>query len=390
MTGERVFVVGLGLASFASAFGMRIVDPAVPRIAEHFGIMVQTATLLATAFSVAYAVGQPFIGPYGDAVGKVRVIRWCVAILVVGHAICAIAPSFETLLLLRGLTGIAGGGIIPVCLAVVGDRIPIERRQIVMGRFLTMLIIGQMAGATSAGLLADAISWRAGFAAASLVAIAASVAVAYSGLRDVDPPRPFRVSELPSRYRIVFSNPKAAILYAIMIIEGAVIFGLMPYVAAILAERFGIGSTEAGIVIGAVSIGGIVYGLAVPFFMRRLGAPGMLIGGGVIAGTMLIAFALSPSWILDAAIFSAVGFGFFMMHNTLQTYATEVAPAARGAAVSLFAGFFFVGHALGPIAIGFAKDQVGVMPVLIALGLIMATLGPAARVLLLSGDQRPR
>ncbi len=102
--------------------------------------------------SVAYAVGQPFIGPYGDAVGKVRVIRWCVAILVVGHAICAIAPSFETLLLLRGLTGIAGGGIIPVCLAVVGDRIPIERRQIVMGRFLTMLIIGQMAGATSAGL----------------------------------------------------------------------------------------------------------------------------------------------------------------------------------------------------------------------------------------------
>ncbi len=187
----------------------------------------------------------------------------------------------------------------------------------------------------------------------------------------------------------MFSNPKAAILYAIMIIEGAVIFGLMPYVAAILAERFGIGSTEAGIVIGAVSIGGIVYGLAVPFFMRRLGAPGMLIGGGVIAGTMLIAFALSPSWILDAAIFSAVGFGFFMMHNTLQTYATEVAPAARGAAVSLFAGFFFVGHALGPIAIASqGSGRRHARPD--RAGPDHGDARPRGAVLLLSGDQRPR
>ena len=43
------------------------------------------------------------------------------------------------------------------------------------------------------------------------------------------------------------------------------------------------------------------------------------------------------------------GFGFYSIHNSLQTQATELAPQNRGAAVALHAFFFFLGQSIGPL-----------------------------------------
>jgi predicted MFS family arabinose efflux permease len=71
------------------------------------------------------------------------------------------------------------------------------------------------------------------------------------------------------------------------------------------------------------------------------------------------------------------GIGFYMIHNSLQTQATELAPDARGAAVALHAFFFFLGQACGPIMyqIGFTTfGQLSQVPMLLT-GTAMATLG---------------
>jgi predicted MFS family arabinose efflux permease len=46
------------------------------------------------------------------------------------------------------------------------------------------------------------------------------------------------------------------------------------------------------------------------------------------------------------------GMGYFTMHGTIQTRATELNPRARASAVSLFAFTFFLGQGTGPIAMG--------------------------------------
>ena len=56
-----------------------------------------------------------------------------------------------------------------------------------------------------------------------------------------------------------------------------------------------------------------------------------------------------------------MGLGFYMMHNTLQTHATQMAPERRGAAVSSFAACFFLGQSAG---VGVAGLLVGVLVVL--------------------------
>jgi predicted MFS family arabinose efflux permease len=75
------------------------------------------------------------------------------------------------------------------------------------------------------------------------------------------------------------------------------------------------------------------------------------------------------------ASFVAIGLGLYMIHNSLQTQATELAPGERGAAVSLHAFFFFLGHAAGPVLYRLGIQNVGARASVLLAGAVMAALG---------------
>ena len=162
----------------------------------------------------------------------------------------------------------------------------------------------------------------------------------------------------------------------------AAAFGILPYVAAILSRRLGTGSAEAGLVIAGFGIGGVVFAVVIRVVFQRLGAARMGRLGGLAGAAAVIAFALPLPWIWDAALFVVFGFFYYMLHNTLQALAADLAPSARGSAVSLFAFSMFTAQGLGPIVVGQMLDAAAPMPVLIGLGLVLAGVGlTAERVL---------
>ncbi|MEO8278670.1 MAG: MFS transporter, partial [Ideonella sp.] len=56
--------------------------------------------------------------------------------------------------------------------------------------------------------------------------------------------------------------------------------------------------------------------------------------------------------------------GFYMMHNTLQTHATQMAPERRGAAVAAFSACFFMGQSVGVGLAGLLLQQVGIIAII--------------------------
>lgn len=118
------FLAVLGLAAFASAFSLRVVDPMLNILAADLKVSLQHVALLASAFTLPYATMQLFFGPIGDAVGKVRLVRFNLSMLAVGLALSAVATGDDMLLVTRAISGAFAGGIIPVVLATVGDRVP--------------------------------------------------------------------------------------------------------------------------------------------------------------------------------------------------------------------------------------------------------------------------
>jgi|GEM_PF-2290591 len=73
-----------------------------------------------------------------------------------------------------------------------------------------------------------------------------------------------------------------------------------------------------------------------------------------------------------------MGLGFYMMHSTLQTQATELAPEARGTAVSLFAFSLFIGQGIGAAVFGRIVDNFGYIYCFIVAGVAWSSRSKTA------------
>src|SRR3712207_9185818 len=91
---QTTLILVLALCAFASGFGIRVVDPIIPKLAGEFGTSLTATSLVVTAFSIFYALGQPILGPLGDILGKSRMIVLCGGIASAVVLACAAAPRF--------------------------------------------------------------------------------------------------------------------------------------------------------------------------------------------------------------------------------------------------------------------------------------------------------
>jgi predicted MFS family arabinose efflux permease len=71
----------------------------------------------------------------------------------------------------------------------------------------------------------------------------------------------------------------------------------------------------------------------------------------------------------------AVGLGFYMLHNTLQTNATQMTPQARGTAVALFSSALYVGQSLGVASGSIVIDRAGGPAIFLIAALLLPVLG---------------
>src|SRR3712207_381548 len=120
---QTTLILVLGLCAFASGFGIRIVDPIIPQLAGEFGTSLTVTSLVVTAFSFFYALGQPILGPLGDIFGKSRMVVLCGGLAATVVLACAAAPDFVVLVGLRAISGFVAGGIIPLSVALLSDRV---------------------------------------------------------------------------------------------------------------------------------------------------------------------------------------------------------------------------------------------------------------------------
>jgi MFS family permease len=209
----RRLILLLGVACFAGTLSARVTDPFVAALAEEFAAPAERVALLATAFALPFALIQPFVGPVGDALGKRRVIQAALCLLAVFTLAAPLAPDLGALIVLRGATGAAAGGIMPLTLAALGDAVPIKDRQVALSRLLAFGIGGQIAGGALAGLLAPALGWRGVLGLCGGIAAAAALVMLLGPAPG--PPEPrlrFDPARAAQRYRFILGLPAARLL----------------------------------------------------------------------------------------------------------------------------------------------------------------------------------
>ena len=362
-----------GLAANVSG---RTLEPLITVISLEFTVGVATAALLTSAYALPFAFGQPVLGPLGDIYGKVRILKISLWALTVFLILAAFAPSFEALAIARFCAGIAAGGVVPACMATIGDAYPAERRQVAISKFVTMGLLAQIFGTSASGFVGDIFGWRYVLILTAIIAFVSAVAATVILKTPATSNRQiFSFALAANNYRYVFQNPKSILCYSTVFLEGVALFGIMPYVAELLRERQEGGPREAGIIIAAMGIGGLLYVLLLPTLLRYFTRPQfMAVGGGLIT-IGHIALAVEANWVIVAGSFGVTGLGFMLLHNSIQTEVVELAPASRQSAYSLHAFFFFSGQAVGPVIFGVGINIIGSGPSLLICAAVLAATG---------------
>lgn len=362
----------MALVVFASSLFTRSIDPVIPQIASGLDVAPTTAALLSTGFTLPYALVQPIVGALADMLSKTRLIMGGMLTLGIATLACGLTTNFELLMALRILAGAAAGGIFPIALAVIGDRVPVAQRQVAIGKILFAAMSGNLLGATAAGVIGDLIGWRGVFFTTAAVDLVVLIAV-IPGFRAMNEPTGrFDLSTLIPNYRAIFSNPLAKYCFGAVFVEAVFLFGVFPYMAVMLRTEGETRASIAGIVIAGFAIGGIFYTLLVSRILAMFGEKRLMASGGMVMAFCLVVIALRAPWPVEFVNFMLLGFGFYMLHGCIQVYVTELAPSARGTATSGHTAFFFLGQAVGPVVYGLGIGSVGIVPVLLV-GAVMLT-----------------
>ena len=375
----------LSTAAFVSVASMRVADPLLPQVAQEFGVSAGEASLIATAFALAYGLCQLIYGALGDRFGKYRLVALMTLISALTVASAGFAGSLAVLGIARFAAGATAAAIVPLGMAFVGDHVPYRERQAVLARFLTGTIFGLVGGQILGGLVGELVGWRAVFLLLGALFLLVG-ALLLVELRSSRVPAPVLTASLSPAalargYALLFGRPWARIVLATVFVEGLLFYGAFTFIGAWLRVRFALDYAMIGVVLSCFGLGGLVYALTVRRLMDTLGERGLALGGGAILTLGFIAVASGPLALMAPAI-AVLGLGMYMLHATLQTNATQMAPEARGLAVSTFANALFLGQAAGVWLAGLAIDRIGFAPVFAALGGALTLLGATFAALL--------
>jgi predicted MFS family arabinose efflux permease len=363
----------------------RLCDAMLPELAREFSASLAEVANVISAFAVVYGLCQLFYGPLGDRLGKFRVVAWATLGCSVGSVLAVFAASLDLLVLARVLVALGAAAIIPLSLAWIGDAVSYELRQETLARVGLGTTLGITGGQLLGGLFTDTLGWRWAFAFTTLLFGVVGVLLWRDAQRQRgaapgshNPAPEVRPDFVWQALQIV-TGRWSRIVLIVALIEGAAGFGVLAIWASHLHHELGLSLSASGAIVALFGLGGMAYMAVARLLIPRLGEPGLARGGVGLLGTAALVIAYAPVWWPTVPASLLAGFGFFMFHNTMQVNATQMAPAARGTAVSLFASALFMGQSIGVLLaaglvglLGSTTVIVGGSAVLVAVGLYFA------------------
>ena len=378
---QRNVVVTLGFCGLVSAADNWFVSPALPAIAQALAIAPSAAAVILAAYLVPYGLLQPLCGAVGDAVGRVRLLRIIVAGLAASTIICSIAPTLEALVAARIITGCFAAGIITVSQAIVGDVIGEKDRQGAIGLLMGITFTGQGLSAGLGGIICDLVGWRAAFVCFGILG-----ALAWLGAMRLREPgkkpgssssalaEPFRPAEfLSNAARIFFGHGRA--VYITTCSTGIIYLGVYGFMGTFLAEKCGLASTQAGLLMMFYGLACLAGGSVSGRIGAVRGSRGVIAVGetsGIAACALLFASVLTGSWIPALGAAACLGFGYILVQPTLVTLSMDIDPRHSGLCTGLIGLGVFAGGGVGSVVGGALIGAGGYLVLWIAAGIALA------------------
>jgi YNFM family putative membrane transporter len=349
--GYRRVLVSLFAAGMATFVLLYDTQALLPELAVAFDVSPSKSTLTMSLTTAALAISLLVVGPLSEVVGRTRLIRLSLGASVVVALACALAPSWNVLLVLRLLEGITLAGLPAVATAYLREELHHSAQARAAGLYIGGTALGGMAGRLVTAPVADVLGWRWAMASAAVFALLCTVIVAIN----LPPSRRFMATSVDrgapaTMTRGALSDPALLALYAL----GAC--GVGALVAVFNALGFRLTSAPFDLTVGSLSLIYLVYvlGTASSTVSGRLadehGRRSILPAGCAIAVTGVL-LTLLPSLPAIIVGLGALTVGFFIIHGLASGWVTARAHAS-GTSTGQAAAFYLFSYYVGSSVFG--------------------------------------
>lgn len=339
-------------AGCMSAMAGGVIAPVLPEIKEQLQIDPQWVGLLVSMHCLTTGLFSPVLGILADRIGKLEVL---VASLI-GYALFGIGgafmPSFSGLLLMRGLVGVASGGIAAASIGIIANTYEGEARSRMLGYATSALATASIIFPLLGGWVGS-VHWQFAF---GLYGLALPVALfAALILREKSHQQSSLIPVGQTKQLIqIFQQPSTLTLFLALGLTSAIFYVVIIYAPLHFKAAIGADTLLNGAILASRAIGAaVISALGASRIAKRLGIPQAIALGFILMALTLVAIPFLqqvPLILLTAALFG-LGFG-IVMPNLYDGLANRASSELRSTILAIGTGAASLGQFLSPIFLG--------------------------------------
>ena len=343
-------ILALAVASFCIGTTEFVIMGLLPEVAADLGVSIPAAGLLVTGYALGVVIGAPIIAIGTAKLPRKPVLIGLAMLFVLGNLLCAIAPTYWTLMAARVITALGHGAFFGIGSVVAASLVPANKRASAIALMFAGLTLANILGVPGGTALGEAFGWRMTFYAVVVIGLISVAAIAFLVPAGVAPPGKGGVSGEVK----VLGKLQVWLAMIISALASGSLFAVFTYIKPILTDVSGLSVESVTWVLllfgGGMTIGNIIGGKLADWKLMPTA-----IGALVVMAAIHVAFA-ELSYSAPAAILLVFMWGVitFVIVPPMQMRVVETASEAPNLAATLNQGAFNAGNAAGAWAGGAA------------------------------------
>ncbi|MBP3979841.1 MFS transporter [Acidovorax sp. JG5] len=339
-----IALLALTLSAFAIGTTEFVIVGLLPTVAADLSITIPSAGLLVSLYALGVAIGAPVLTALTGKLPRKALLLSLMALFTVGNLLAWQAPSYETLVAARILTGLAHGVFFSIGSTIATGLVPREKAASAIAIMFTGLTVALVTGVPLGTFIGQHFGWRETFLAVSALGVVAFIGSAVFVPRNIAHTPPASLLQQAK----VLAEPRLLLVYAKTAIGYGGTFIPFTFLAPILTDISGFSAGAVGWVM-------LVYGVSVAVgnlwggrLADRLGPiPALRIIFALLAAVLLLLQFTAPyPWLAVGTVllWGAVAFG-----NVpgLQVYVVKQAERFTPQAVDVASGLNIAAFNLG-------------------------------------------
>ena len=328
--------------NFVIGTGVMIVPGTLNDISTSLAVSVSVGGQLITASAVVMCVGAPLFASLVAGWDRRRLLALSMLWYAVFLGLCALMPSFGSLLVVRMLASVTPAIFTPQAAACVGLLVAPAQR----GRAITFIFMGwsvaSVLGMPLGAWIGGTLGWRSAFAVVALLAVISAAWVWRAMPNGIKPP-----ALSLAAWRETLHSKALMLCVAVTLLFSAGQFVLFSYFAPYYKVQLQITPVQLSLLFAWFGLFGFIGNIVMSRNIDRLGAPAAVMWGTGSMAVSLLLWPLGTSLMLAALVTIPWGLGCFSSNSAQQARLAGMAPALASASIALNTSALYAGQALG-------------------------------------------